>query len=368
MSGTFPTKAEAQAWATATEADIQAGRLGKWPAKTVRDAFDRYRREVSTHKRGKRAEGLRFDRFERDFPALAGKVLHQVTTADLAEWRDARRAAVADSSVLREINQFRAVWTVAAREWAWCGDPNPWTALKLPKDAPPRVRLMRWREVRAIVRWLGYRGYSDLSVETAMNEQLQKTEFRVENNQMSNLFMVFDVESIGLHGEGFAVGYVVIRRDGVRLEEGLMACDPKCCLGSEDGHRWVAANVPTMACDYRSPRQVRAAFWDRWLAWKEAGAALVADCAWPVEAGFLAAAVRDDLPAREWEGPYPLHDLAPMLLALGRDPLATHDRTEDELPAHQPLNDARQSARLLLEALRAFHTPALGSQERDSTR
>ena len=34
-------------------------------------------------------------------------------------------------------------------------------------------------------------------------------------------FMVFDVESIGLHGEGFAVAWVVVNRAGERLGDGL---------------------------------------------------------------------------------------------------------------------------------------------------
>ena len=33
-------------------------------------------------------------------------------------------------------------------------------------------------------------------------------------------FMVFDVESIGLHGDGFAVAWVVVNREGERLGEG----------------------------------------------------------------------------------------------------------------------------------------------------
>lgn len=168
---------------------------------------------------------------------------------------------------------------------------------------------------------------------------------------LDRLFMVFDVESIGLHGEGFAVGYVVVNDKGERLEEAMFACDPGGCMGSDDGHAWVIANVPPLDVRNAGPRQVRDAFWDRWMLWKAKGATLVADCAWPVEARFLASAVRDDLDSREWQGPYPLHDLASVLLALGRDPLATNERLPDELPAHHPLHDARQSARLLVEAL-----------------
>jgi hypothetical protein len=34
-------------------------------------------------------------------------------------------------------------------------------------------------------------------------------------------FFVFDVESAGLHGEGFAVGFVVVDREGNKRDEGL---------------------------------------------------------------------------------------------------------------------------------------------------
>ena len=105
-----------------------------------------------------------------------------------------------------------------------------------------------------------------------------------------------------------------------------------------------------------TPRQVRGAFWDIWMRWKDHITAMVADCAWPVEVRFLIMCVDDDIGAREWQGPYPLHDLASMLLILGKDPLAVTERLPDELPAHNPLNDARQSARQLIEVLRAALT------------
>ena len=168
---------------------------------------------------------------------------------------------------------------------------------------------------------------------------------------MADLFMVFDVESIGLHGEGFAVGYVVINRRGDVLEEQVIACDPDEAHGLPKDRRWVDANVPMLPRDQLAPAGVRGAFWRRWQHWKAQGAVLVADCCWPVEARFLAAAVDDCRPHRDWAGPYPLHDLASVLLALGRDPLATNERLPSELPVHHPLMDARQSARQLLLAL-----------------
>jgi hypothetical protein len=167
---------------------------------------------------------------------------------------------------------------------------------------------------------------------------------------MADLFMVFDVESIGLHGEGFAVGWCVIK-DGAEVQEGYLSCPPENAHGSDESRRWVAENVPRMEPDCDTPREVRDLFWRMWRRWADQGAVLVADCAWPVEARFLAACVDDDPSEREWKGPYPLHDLASVLLALGRDPLATNERLPTELPAHHPMTDAKQSARLLVSAL-----------------
>jgi hypothetical protein len=166
-------------------------------------------------------------------------------------------------------------------------------------------------------------------------------------------FMVFDVESIGLHGEAFAVGYVVVNRLGAKMAEGTLACDPTQARGTDEDRAWVQENIPALPPTQMQPYGVRNHFWQRWLEWREQGAVLVADCAWPVEARFLAACVDDAKAERNWEGPCPLHDLASVLLALGRDPLATNERLPDELPAHHPLNDARQSARLLIDALAA---------------
>jgi hypothetical protein len=170
-------------------------------------------------------------------------------------------------------------------------------------------------------------------------------------------YMVFDVESVGLHGEGFAVGWVVVKKSGRIMGRGLFACHPDDADGPDDGREWVAANVPADILPDRGaygPMYVRDEFWAAWEHWKSQGAVLVADCSWPVEARFLARCVDQSPKDRTWGGPYPLHELASFRLAAGLDPLGTNDRLPDELPAHNPLADARQSARLLIEALDAI--------------
>jgi hypothetical protein len=176
--------------------------------------------------------------------------------------------------------------------------------------------------------------------------------FKKEKSMIPDKFMVFDVESIGLHGEGFAVAWVVVDREGKKLGEGCLSCDPSQCSGSDENRLWVSGNVPGLKITNPTKQHLRNAFWHEWRHWADQGAVLVADCAWPVEANFLSACVRLNHSEREWQGPYPLHDLASVLLALGDDSLAITERLPDELPAHHPLMDARQSARQLVSSFK----------------
>ncbi len=169
----------------------------------------------------------------------------------------------------------------------------------------------------------------------------------------SPLYFVFDVESIGLHGEGFAVGWIVVDFAGNVRDEQLFSCPPDAALGEQHNRAWVWDNVPVLPHTHRTPAALRKDFFDAWRRWNAAGAVLVADCGWPVESRFLSACIDDALAAREWSGPYPLHELASVFLAKGLDPLKERSRLDSELPKHNPLCDARQSARLLLAALAA---------------
>ncbi len=173
---------------------------------------------------------------------------------------------------------------------------------------------------------------------------------------MSNAFFVFDVESIGLHGEGFAVGFVVVDQEGKTLEQGKFACTPYHAEGEFRDREWVENNCPLIMANYEWPHQIREAFWLRWVEWKKKGALLIADCFWPVEAHFLSQCINDDR-ARQADAPYPLIDLASLLFAQGKDPCETLDRRETELPVHDPLADARQSARILLASFEFLEIP-----------
>lgn len=166
----------------------------------------------------------------------------------------------------------------------------------------------------------------------------------------------FDAESNGLHGAAFAIGAVMIEGDVV--SEFFARCPID---GPVDP--WVAEHVLPALSDasvtHDTAREMRDAFW-LWLASRKAGAVIVCDCGWPVEAGLLSACVADD-PARAFAGPYPLHEVATLLLAAGMDPLGNYaDKVLNEAERaahrpHHPVDDARLSALCAVEALRVVN-------------
>ena len=170
------------------------------------------------------------------------------------------------------------------------------------------------------------------------------------------LLMTFDVEAIGLYGEGFAVGWVVHdltpQEEPREIDAGYLACIPANARGTDNAREWVAAYVLPHLPDpeHVMPTTVRALFLEEWIGWAAKGAWLAADVPFPVETNFLALCAAEaggTLPAPV----YPLVDIASALLASGLDPLAPFERRANELPAHHPLSDARQSSRLFIEAL-----------------
>ncbi|MCC6880918.1 MAG: hypothetical protein IT576_02095 [Verrucomicrobiales bacterium] len=174
----------------------------------------------------------------------------------------------------------------------------------------------------------------------------------------SSPFFVFDVESIGLHGQAFAVAGGIYTRDGSTLREFAFHCHESRADGEMSDRVWVNENVTvsSLSAIVECPRDVRSMFWRVWADAKETypGITMAVECGWPVEARFLNACIDDDRGERNWSGPYPMHEIASIMLAAGMDPMATYERLPKELPAHEPLADARQSARLLATALKSL--------------
>ena len=67
--------------------------------------------------------------------------------------------------------------------------------------------------------------------------------------------------------------------------------------------------------------------------------------------------------AEYWVALSRFHEIASFMQAADMDPMATYEREESEKPAHEPLADARQSARLLATALRSLANATAQTQQ-----
>lgn len=164
LSETFESKADAVAWATAREHEINIGKIKPGTVRTIADAMREYELRVSPTKRAARWEAIRFAAFIRDFPELAAMPIADVTSDHMGRWRDARlagdvaggRAPVGNATVLREINLYSHVFTTARDEWKWISE-NPFTGVRRPTEPQPRKRRITDEELDALLLQLGYR-------------------------------------------------------------------------------------------------------------------------------------------------------------------------------------------------------------------
>lgn len=152
-SKTFPTKREAVDWANRREIELRDNRP-QGERHSLRDALRKYADEVSPQKRGERWEQIRLAAFEGYLLPL-GKMVSEVTPADIALFRDSRAKSVGPASVIRELSLLSSVFEAARREWGW-ETTNPCREIRKPAGTKHRERTIHWREIKALLREMGY--------------------------------------------------------------------------------------------------------------------------------------------------------------------------------------------------------------------
>jgi integrase len=158
----FNTKAEAQRWAL--EFEHQVGRNpGVTMTRSLKDAMQRYAREVSPTKKGARWEIVRLKKFERDPIALIQ--LTDLRTDDLKSWVD--RQTISGASINRDLTLIASVLREARVQWKWMME-NPMTDVRRPKQPPPRDRMLTKTEIDNVLAALEY--HEDAPVQTVRQE------------------------------------------------------------------------------------------------------------------------------------------------------------------------------------------------------
>ena len=152
----FRTKREAEIWAAGRETALRKeGQELIKRGHTLREALEKYSKEVSPSKRGGDWEQIRITAFLRDTNLKVDTKIEKVTTDRLSVWRDARLNEVSAGTVLREINLISSVLEAARREWKWISD-NPMRDMRKPPEPAHRNVTISWRQTKAILRALDY--------------------------------------------------------------------------------------------------------------------------------------------------------------------------------------------------------------------
>lgn len=157
-SETFDTKAEAVAWATKLEAEIDAGRRRSYSKvqKTLGDAMDEYLAKVSPGmgKHSWNETRLAFFKEADQMGGFVGELVRNIKPEQIADWRDKRLKVVKTSTVNRDLNLLSAVFEAAHKEWKWIHS-NPVHEVKRPKDPPSRKRRVPDEDARIMTTALG---------------------------------------------------------------------------------------------------------------------------------------------------------------------------------------------------------------------
>lgn len=177
LTKTFARLTDAREWGRTMEHRIKVEGAVSSAAQrtTLADALDRYAREVTPLKKGKRAELIRVKVWKRH--KIAARFLSRLQDgAAFAEHRDARRAeGVAENTIRLELALIGHLFEVARTEWGMTNLVNPIRNIKLPKGSKERTRRLEGDEEARLMAALAQEGplYAPLAafaIETAARQ------------------------------------------------------------------------------------------------------------------------------------------------------------------------------------------------------
>lgn len=149
---TFDTQKQAQQWARRVESEMDSGLYidrAEAERTTLRDALERYGREVVPLKRHPTQEVGRITRWLRN--DLCYRTLANLKGADFARYRDARRAqGRAENTIRLELQLVSHMYELARKEWGMEGLQNPLNNIRKPSGSNARDRRLKPGEFEAI--------------------------------------------------------------------------------------------------------------------------------------------------------------------------------------------------------------------------
>lgn len=139
---TFPTKREAESWATHVESDMDRGAyVSRTEAEktTLSDVLDRYMAEVSPTKRGGHEEIIRLKALQRH--RISKLCMAALSPKAVAKYRDLRLESCSASTVIRDLAVLSSVINHSRKEWG-IAISNPISMIRKPTTPPGRNRTL----------------------------------------------------------------------------------------------------------------------------------------------------------------------------------------------------------------------------------
>lgn len=153
ISRSFDSKAKAERWARDVEAEMDRGVYvdrSEAERTSLKEALERYEREVTPKKKGARQERHRIAKWSRD--PLAPRPLAAIRGADMAAWRDRQlQAGASPTTVRNDLALISHLFTIAAKEWGLESLSNPVRKIGVPSPARARDRRLMGDEEQRLL-------------------------------------------------------------------------------------------------------------------------------------------------------------------------------------------------------------------------
>lgn len=182
---TFMTRADAEAWARQVESEFDRGTFvsrAEAESTSLKECLERYKREVSAHKKGASQEAYIL-RTLLETP-LAARMMASIRSADVAALRDEWLKTLKPATVLRRLAILSHVFSISRKEWGMESLTNPIEVIRKPQPKNARTRRVaensssskgRAKDELALIKAASDSPYLpaiiDLAVETAMRRE-----------------------------------------------------------------------------------------------------------------------------------------------------------------------------------------------------
>lgn len=182
---TFMTRADAEAWARQVESEIDRGVfVSRTEAEntSLKDCLERYKSEVSAHKKGASQEAYILQTLLET--PLATRMMATIRSADIAALRDEWLKTLKPATVLRRLAILSHVFSISRKEWGMESLANPVEAIRKPQPKNARTRRVAEKRlptngsladeldlIKAVSDSAYLPAIIDLAVETAMRRE-----------------------------------------------------------------------------------------------------------------------------------------------------------------------------------------------------